>query len=85
MSEIETSTMAPKSLAAYLKATRTSGRSFARKVGISQSYLSLLLKGDRHPSGKIALKLARESGVPIERVLAGPAPRRRRGDDEETH
>jgi len=73
---------APKTLAAYLKTSGISARKFARKVGISQSYLSLLLKGERHPAWKVAIKLARESGVPIERVLEGPPPRRHRGEND---
>lgn len=38
----------------------------AKRLGVSQSYLSLLVDGKRTPSMAVAAKLHRELGIPVE-------------------
>gem|GEM_PF-3750667 len=40
-------------------------RGFSKEIGISQGYLSQVLKGDKIPSPKIAFKIARGLGQDV--------------------
>lgn len=44
-------------------------RQFSLSIGISQPYLSLLLRGDKNPSPTIAGKIAKGLGVEIEDIF----------------
>lgn len=49
--------------------TGMSLRSFSNKVGISQSYLSQILKGNYNPSSVVAYKIANGLGKEIEDIF----------------
>lgn len=42
---------------------------FAARLGISPAYLSQLLSGRRKPSARLARRISRETGVPLEDLL----------------
>lgn len=56
-------------LAAYLAATGRSQSAVADELGISKSYLSMLLSHQRHPSGALALRIAETCRVPLESLF----------------
>ena len=57
------------SLAAYLEGERLTQVDLAKKVGITQSHLSLIVRGDRTPSLPLALELSRVTNVPVETLV----------------
>jgi len=68
----------PRSLRAWLKGPpRIPQHVLARKVGVNQSLISMLVTGDRLPGGQLALRLARVTGIPIEALLHPPRRRKR--------
>lgn len=52
---------------------RVSQREFARRVGISQGYLSELLKGKNNPGAELLHAINREFGISIDWLLLGDA------------
>lgn len=42
---------------------------FAEAIGISRPYLDMILRGDRHPGRKLALKMSKLLGVTLEDIL----------------
>lgn len=59
-----------RSLAEYFQATGITQEELAAKLGVSQSYMSLLAKGSRRPSLPLGLAIERETGVPVEALSA---------------
>ena len=57
------------SIRAYLDDTETTQTEFAKRLGISQSGLNMIVNGKRIPRRKLAIKIAQITGVPLARVL----------------
>jgi transcriptional regulator with XRE-family HTH domain len=55
---------AKRRLRQHLKAQRQTHKALADQLGISQQYVSMLLKGTRRPSLVLAIRLERELGIP---------------------
>lgn len=53
-------------LAEYLRRTRLKQYELAGFLGITDAYLSQVLSGKRRPSLPIAVRIERETGVPVE-------------------
>ena len=49
-------------LGTYLRERRMTQREFAERIGVSRSYLSMLISGSKIPSLKIATKIEKETG-----------------------
>lgn len=45
-------------------------REIAKRIGVADSYLSLLASGKRTPSMAVAAKIQRELGIPVEAWVA---------------
>lgn len=56
-------------LQAYLEANGLNQADVAKKAGITQQYLSMILSGERTPSLPVALKLARIGNIPVESLM----------------
>jgi len=73
---------APRSLRAYLTGPpRVGQRTLAEAAGCNQSMISMLLRGKRVPSARLAVTLHTITKVPLKTLLAtrlGTAPSRRR-------
>jgi len=67
--------LAAPTLRAYLRKSGESQHDLARRVGVNQSTISQLCNGGRNPSGRVALRISKATGVPVEAILK---PRRRR-------
>lgn len=50
------------SLHAYLTETKETGRSFAKRIGASEQFVSFLRQGSRRPSLAMAIKIAQATG-----------------------
>lgn len=61
--------MAFTNLSEYKAKKGLSGREMARQLGISESYLSEILPGQRTPSKRLAVKISRITGIPILNLL----------------
>jgi len=57
---------------AWMHATSTTQRDLAKLLGISQSHLCNVMRGNRRASLNLALELAKVTNVPIE-TIAGTA------------
>lgn len=42
---------------------------FAKAVGISRSHLDMILRGEKRPGSKLALRMSKLLGVPLEEIL----------------
>lgn len=56
-------------LHAYLEETGTPQFQLAKKAGITQGHLSLILSGERTPSLPLALELAKIANIPVETLV----------------
>jgi len=56
-------------LHAYMDEMAVSQRTLAKRAGITQAHLSMILSGDRTPSLPLALKLARIANIPVETLI----------------
>lgn len=56
-------------LTAYLEAEGIRQGILAKRAGIQQSHLSMIISGDRTPSLPLALKLSRLCNVPVETLV----------------
>lgn len=65
----------------YLEVTAQSSSAFARKLRVSPSWVSLLRRSKARPSGHLAVKIHRATGISLEDLLAVPVERD--GDSEE--
>jgi len=65
-----------RNLAAFLSETGTSQETFAERLGVSPSYVSMIAGGSRRPSLAVALRIARLAAVPIETLVAESVERR---------
>ena len=52
----------------YLLTSRVKRREFARDVGVSESYISLLISGKRRPSVSVALQIERITGGEVSAI-----------------
>jgi transcriptional regulator with XRE-family HTH domain len=66
--------MAPKyrTLAEYLDETGTTQSALGARVGVKQSVISKIARGIQPAGGGLALRLEKETGVPIEALLNPP-------------
>jgi len=64
----------PRSLAEYLKQHEMSERRLARSLDISQSHLSLIRRGLRTPSVKLAKAISHHTHIPLDDLLRGFTP-----------
>ncbi|MCC6650667.1 MAG: helix-turn-helix transcriptional regulator [Candidatus Eisenbacteria bacterium] len=60
----------PKTLAAYLAATKTTQAAFAGRLGVTQAAVSRWRRGRRVPSLAMAVRIARATGIPVDSLLA---------------
>ena len=63
----------------YLNNQKISQRNVANRVGISPAHMNALVKGKRHPSPKLAVRLELITGIPL-RTLLGLEPRSTEGE-----
>lgn len=61
--------MIPKTISEYLKLTNTTGKQLADRLGISDSYMSMLRLGKRRPSPQLAQKIEAITGIPFKTLL----------------
>ena len=61
----------PMTLAGFLERSRLSQAMLARLVGISQPYLSELVRGRKCPSLRVAVRLEKVTKIPMEAFLKG--------------
>jgi transcriptional regulator with XRE-family HTH domain len=73
-----TTLAAPRTLREYLKVSGTRQLDLARKCGVHQSTISMLVHGLRAAGGKLARKLHKETGVPFEKLIIAEHRRPRR-------
>ena len=52
----------------WMRATGTSQQELAKVLGISQSHLCNILRGNRKPSLDLAFSIARLTNVPVENI-----------------
>ena len=64
-----TESMQYKNIDEYLWKTRTRDREFADMFKISISHVSLLRRGLRTPSLKLALRISKKTGIKIEGLI----------------
>lgn len=63
-----------QALDSYLKSTETTQAEFARRVGVSQPTISDILRGVHSPSVNLLRRIAQETGISIDELLASTAP-----------
>jgi transcriptional regulator with XRE-family HTH domain len=61
--------MIHESLKEYLEHRRIPDKEFAKKLGISIPYVSMLKRGQRRPGVDLARKIERITGIPFRRLL----------------
>jgi transcriptional regulator with XRE-family HTH domain len=61
--------MSETAIAKYLDLMKIADGDFARKIGVTAGYLSLLRNGKRSPSPAVALRISKLTGIPLEDVL----------------
>lgn len=61
-------------LLAYFNETGDTQERFAAKLGISQSYMSKIVRNLQQPELRLALKIARKAHVPLESLLRQARP-----------
>ena len=54
---------------------KKSQAAMARRFGVTKEYLNSVLRGRNRPGGKLALRLAVETGIPLSLWLTGPENR----------
>lgn len=60
------------SLQAFIEATGTTQETLAHELGISQGYMSKLVRGLQQPRLDLALKIHDRYGVALDSLLKGP-------------
>lgn len=60
----------PASLLEYVERTSTTHAALAKQLGVSRSYVTLLIAGDRQPSLPLALAIERVTGVPAASLVS---------------
>lgn len=60
-------------LAAFVKDYEGTQEALAEELQISQSYLSMLMRGERQPSLPLALRIAERARIPLESLLSTEA------------
>jgi transcriptional regulator with XRE-family HTH domain len=63
-----------KSIHEYLSDKHMSPKRLAAKLGISESYMSMLRLGRRRPGPDLAQKIEAETGVPFKKLLLKEKP-----------
>ena len=58
-----------ETLAEYMEASKRSQAEVAQELGVSPSYLSMMLSGQRRPSGDLALRIAERYRVSLVSLL----------------
>ena len=61
--------MIHKTINEFLMHKHMSPKQLAAKLGISESYMSMLRSGRRRPSPDLAQKIEAETGIPFKRLL----------------
>lgn len=57
------------SLQEYQKKNSLSRKALAKKLGITEQYLSFLINGRRTPGAKIARRISDITGIPLENLI----------------
>ena len=63
--------MIHENLKEYLEHTGISEKDLAGKLGVSNAYVSMLKRGQRRPSARLAQKIEALTGIPFRRLLLG--------------
>lgn len=58
-----------QSLGEYLRKTGITQAEFASRLGVKQSQISRIVRGARTPSLPLAIRIAREAGIPVESLV----------------
>ena len=53
-------------LAAYLRGTETTQRAFARRLRVSQAFISRVASGEQVPEAALAIRIARAANIPLD-------------------
>jgi transcriptional regulator with XRE-family HTH domain len=61
--------MIHESLKEFLEHSGMAEKEFAKKLGVSIAYVSMLKRGQRRPSAKLARKIEAMTGIPFRRLL----------------
>jgi len=61
-------------LAQYLEKSGESQTAFARRIGVSQSYISRIANGIQNPPLDLALRIADLANIPIESLVHNASP-----------
>ena len=59
-----------RSLADYLEQTEQTQRALADKLGVNESYISLIASRQRQPSLRLALRIEAMTGVPVSALVS---------------
>jgi len=59
-----------QALESYLRSTNTTQAEFARRVGVSQPTISDILRGVHSPSVNLLKRIAQETGLSLDQLLA---------------
>lgn len=57
------------SIGDYVLTSGLSRRHISKKLGISEQYLSFLVNGKRNPGGRLAKRISRITGIPMENLI----------------
>ena len=58
-----------KSLKEYMKKKNLSRKELAKKLGITEQYLSFIFSGKRTFGKKTALRISKITGIPLEKLI----------------
>jgi hypothetical protein len=80
MAAVKSAPPAPKTLRGWLRAHPDKSQAWlARKLGVRQSFISMLAAGQRAARGPLALDLVKLTGLPLEAFILRHPPKTRRG------
>lgn len=63
-----------ENLKQYLEDKQISRRRLAKQLGISSSYMAMLVNGERRPSPELAARIERLTGIPFRVLLLTEEP-----------
>jgi transcriptional regulator with XRE-family HTH domain len=61
--------MTPKDINHYMICNQLNSKQLANRLGISESYMSMLRQGRRRPSPDLAQKIENVTGIPFKKLL----------------
>ena len=69
----------PRTLREYFtRNPKQSQRDFAKRMELTQSFISMLVSGERAARGDVAKRIARATGVPLDVLITKPKKKRKR-------